>query len=238
MRTRPGIQPDGAGALFVVDADGGRPTRITPWGASFLDNDWSPDGEWIVFQRPYGQLFLVHPDGSGMHRIPIDLPRGAGARMASWSPDGEWIVFSMQQGSRGDDLGRPAGRLRPQAGDHVPRGGPDPVGLVDLTARFLSAGSQQSERLFHVRSSSLGPCARELALADLGPDLRKGVLVQCPFGRLHLVLQHLTQGLRRSEQPGRRDGVPPGRPRPLPTPRGNRLGADGPRRRPRWRSHP
>jgi hypothetical protein len=97
MRTRPGIQPDGAGALFVVDADGGRPVRITPWGASFLDNDWSPDGEWILFQRPYGQLFLVHPDGSDLHRIPVELPQGAGARTASWSPDGEWIVFSMQQ---------------------------------------------------------------------------------------------------------------------------------------------
>lgn len=97
MRTRPGIQPDGAGALFVVDADGGRPVRITPWGASFLDNDWSPDGEWIVFQRPYGQLYLVHPDGSDMHPIPLELPQGAGGRTASWSPDGEWIVFSMQQ---------------------------------------------------------------------------------------------------------------------------------------------
>jgi Tol biopolymer transport system component len=97
MRTRPGIQPDGAGALFVVDAEGGRPVRITPWGASFLGNAWSPDGEWVVFQRPYGQLFLVHPDGSGLHRIPLELPQGAGARTASWSPDGAWIVFSMQQ---------------------------------------------------------------------------------------------------------------------------------------------
>jgi Tol biopolymer transport system component len=97
MRTRPGIQPDGAGALFVVDAGGGRPVRITPWGASFLDNAWSPDGEWIVFQRPYGQLFLVHPDGSGLRRVPVELPQGAGARTPSWSPDGEWIVFSMQQ---------------------------------------------------------------------------------------------------------------------------------------------
>ena len=97
MRTKPGIQPDGAGALFVVDADGGRPVRITPWGASFLDNAWSPDGDWIVFQRPYGQLFLVHPDGSGMHRIPLELPQGAGARTPSWSPDGQWIVFSMQE---------------------------------------------------------------------------------------------------------------------------------------------
>ncbi|MGZ8637044.1 MAG: TolB family protein, partial [Actinomycetota bacterium] len=41
MRTRPGIQPDGAGALFVVNAGGGRPVRITPWGTSFLDNAWS-----------------------------------------------------------------------------------------------------------------------------------------------------------------------------------------------------
>jgi TolB protein len=97
MRTRPGIQPDGAGALFVVDARGGRPVRITPWGASFLDKAWSPDGEWIAFQRPYGRLFLVHPDGSGLHRVPVELPQGAGARTPSWSPDGEWIVFSMQQ---------------------------------------------------------------------------------------------------------------------------------------------
>jgi len=97
MRTRPGIQPDGAGALFVVDANGGRPVRITPWGGSFLDNAWSPDAEWIVFQRPYGLLFLVHPDGSGLHRIPLELPQGAGARAASWSPDGEWILFSLQE---------------------------------------------------------------------------------------------------------------------------------------------
>ena len=97
MRTRPGIQPDGAGALFVVDADGGRPRRITPWGASFLDNAWSPDGEWIAFQRPYGQIFLVHPDGSSLHRVPVPLPQGAGARTPSWSPDGQWIVFSLQQ---------------------------------------------------------------------------------------------------------------------------------------------
>jgi Tol biopolymer transport system component len=97
MRTRPGIQPDGAGALFVVDAGGGRPVRITPWGTSFLDHAWSPDGQWIVFQRPYGQLFLVHPDGSGLHRIALELPQGAGARTPSWSPDGEWIVFSMQE---------------------------------------------------------------------------------------------------------------------------------------------
>jgi Tol biopolymer transport system component len=115
MRTKPGILPDGAGALFVVDADGGRPVRITPWGTSFLDNDWSPDGEWILFQRPYGQLYLVHPDGSRMHRIPVQFPEGAGARQASWSPDGEWIVFSMQQ-----DGGAAIWAVRPDGSDLRP----------------------------------------------------------------------------------------------------------------------
>jgi TolB protein len=97
LRTKPGVQPDGAGALFVVDVSGGRADRITPWGTAFLDQGWSPTGEWIVFQRPYGQLFLIRPDGTDLHRVPVRLPQGAGARSPSWSPDGEWIVLSMQR---------------------------------------------------------------------------------------------------------------------------------------------
>ena len=49
-----------------------------------------------MFQRPYGQLYLVHPDGSALHRIPLRLASGAGALNPSWSPDGAWIVFSLQ----------------------------------------------------------------------------------------------------------------------------------------------
>jgi Tol biopolymer transport system component len=97
MRIKPGVQPDGAGALFVVDADGGAADRITPWGSAFLDQAWSPTGEWIAFQRPYGQLFLVRPDGTDLHRVDVRLPQGSGARTPSWSPDGEWIVFSVQR---------------------------------------------------------------------------------------------------------------------------------------------
>jgi hypothetical protein len=98
FETRAGVSPSGSGALFVTRSDGSaHPHRITPWGAAFDDHAWSPDGAWIIFQRPYGQLYLVRPDGSDLHRIPVNLPRGAGALNPSWSPDGAWLVFSMQR---------------------------------------------------------------------------------------------------------------------------------------------
>jgi TolB protein len=102
MRTKLGIQPDGAGALFVVRTDGSRLRRITPWGSSFLDRAWSPDGRWIAFQRPYGELYLVRPDGSDLHPVPVELPTGAGARQPEWSPDGEWIVFALERDGSSD----------------------------------------------------------------------------------------------------------------------------------------
>jgi Tol biopolymer transport system component len=97
-----GVSPSGSGALFVMDADGADLVRITPWGYAFPDHAWSPDGSWIVFQRPYGQLYLVHPDGSALHRIPLKLPPGTGALNPSWSPDGTWIVFSLQRSDKAE----------------------------------------------------------------------------------------------------------------------------------------
>ncbi len=113
--TKQGVSPTGSGALFVMRANGADPVRITPWGFAFDDHGWSPDGRWIVFQRPFGQLYLVRPDGSGLHRIPLELPPGSGALNPSWSPDGTWIVFSLQRGdSARISLVRPdGGGLRP-----------------------------------------------------------------------------------------------------------------------------
>jgi Tol biopolymer transport system component len=105
-----GVSPSGSGALFVMRADGSDLVRITPWGSAFSDHAWSPDGSRIVFQRPYGQLYLVHPDGSALHRIPLQLPRNAGALNPSWSPDGRWIVFSLQRSDRAEIyMARPDG---------------------------------------------------------------------------------------------------------------------------------
>ncbi|MGZ4149735.1 MAG: TolB family protein [Actinomycetota bacterium] len=110
LRTKPGVVPDGAGALFVINADGSLPHRVTPWGGAFLNFSWSPDGNWIAFEQPYGRLALVHADGTGLHVIPIALPAGSGATNPSWSPDGDWLVFSLADaGSAGIDIVRPDG---------------------------------------------------------------------------------------------------------------------------------
>jgi TolB protein len=98
FREKLGLHPDSSGALFVVGADGTGLRRITPWGTAFLGQDWSSDGRWIVFQKPFGRLCLVHPDGTALHTVPVTLPGGAGAVGPSWSSDGAWIVFAVQQG--------------------------------------------------------------------------------------------------------------------------------------------
>ena len=78
-------------ALFVVNVDGSGLRRITPWG--FCDNDgsWSPDGSTIAFVKPDGSIFVVHLDGTGLAKIPLDPKDSAGD--VAWSPDGTKIVF-------------------------------------------------------------------------------------------------------------------------------------------------
>jgi dipeptidyl aminopeptidase/acylaminoacyl peptidase len=93
--SKPGVSPPGAGALFTVNLDGSGLRRISPWGGAFLDQGWSPDGSWIAYQRPYGVITLVHPDGSDRHDVPVSLPVGTGASNPTWSPDGDWIIFSL-----------------------------------------------------------------------------------------------------------------------------------------------
>ena len=92
------VNPTGSGALFVMNTDGTDIVRITPPGYVFDLPAWSPDGQWIAFQKPFGQLFVVHPDGTDLHQVPVQLPAGSGAQDPTWSPDGLTIVFSVLGG--------------------------------------------------------------------------------------------------------------------------------------------
>jgi TolB protein len=103
LRTDPNRHLPGhdVGALYVVGLDGTGLQRITPWGAAQSTGGWSPDAQWIAFAGPPHDLYLVHPDGSGLVRIPVDLGRGRPLQ-PRWSPDGTMLVFGLQSNGQGD----------------------------------------------------------------------------------------------------------------------------------------
>src|SRR6266566_935238 len=81
-------------ALFVVNLNGTGLHRITPWGSgSEADGSWSPNGSWILFDTK-GSLYVVHPDGTGLAKIPLATGSLSRAFAAGWSPTGTKIVFA------------------------------------------------------------------------------------------------------------------------------------------------
>jgi Tol biopolymer transport system component len=59
---------------------------------------WSPDGRWIAFlsgQKVGSGIFLIHPDGTGLHAIGnrhLEL----GSTPPAWSPDSRTLVYTRQ----------------------------------------------------------------------------------------------------------------------------------------------
>lgn len=114
----PSFSPDGRWTAFVsnlsrvpqvwkVPTDGGWPRLLTPFEDQVGGVVWSPDGTWLaVSVAPGGglnqQIYLLHPDGSGLVRIT------EGGRdnnwLGGWSRDGRYLAFA-------------SSRLRPEALD-------------------------------------------------------------------------------------------------------------------------
>ncbi|HXJ63638.1 MAG TPA: hypothetical protein VNN79_07770, partial [Actinomycetota bacterium] len=89
------IHGDRGWAVYVVGADGSNPKMITP-PASTFDAVWSPDGEWIAFDMPNEgsrDLFVVHPDGTGLRAVTSAATDGLFSFGPKWSPDGSWLLF-------------------------------------------------------------------------------------------------------------------------------------------------
>ena len=79
-------------ALFVVNVDGTGLHQITPGGWCDDDGSWSPNGTKIAFEHR-GSLFTVHPDGTGLAKIPLATGSRSFEGDVSWSPDGKKIAF-------------------------------------------------------------------------------------------------------------------------------------------------
>jgi TolB protein len=111
------LSPDGKHAVFVTTRAGGtadlwildmkkrtaRPLTSGP-GGDFRPA-WSPDGQWIAFSSDRGStlppangrwehlhlvdLYIIHPDGSGLKRI---SPHGNFCGSPKWTPDSQRVV--------------------------------------------------------------------------------------------------------------------------------------------------
>jgi TolB protein len=93
-------------AVFVIDADGRNPHRVTPWGLRGGEPDWSPDGTRIVFtsnengpSKVSANFYTVRPDGTGLTQLTHARGGNVQYLSASFSPDGKWLTVSRTPGS-------------------------------------------------------------------------------------------------------------------------------------------
>jgi Tol biopolymer transport system component len=71
----------------------GEPSWVTTGSRRWSSPDPSSDGQWVVFyslEKPEGDLYMAHPDGTGLTELTGDAEM---ARVPRWSPDGQWVAF-------------------------------------------------------------------------------------------------------------------------------------------------
>ena len=81
--------------IWVMNADGSGKTQLTTAPNFSANPNWSPDGQWIVFDSDRAEkgnldVYKMHADGSGVVAAD-ELARAR--RAAAFSPDGTKIVF-------------------------------------------------------------------------------------------------------------------------------------------------
>lgn len=96
---------DGQADIYTMDAAGFAQVNLTHdqtigWRAD-SEPAWSPDGQWVAFQRAYTKapelgtrLFVVSSFGKEMHALTPTTGPAVIDQHPAWSPDGSTIVFS------------------------------------------------------------------------------------------------------------------------------------------------
>jgi eukaryotic-like serine/threonine-protein kinase len=83
--------PRGGGSLdiYVIDANGGAPKRLTTDQGDESWPNWSRDGHWLYFSKG-GEIWQI-PSKGGKE---IQVTRDHGADWPHESPDGKWLYYS------------------------------------------------------------------------------------------------------------------------------------------------
>jgi TolB protein len=85
-------------AIFVMRSNGSDRHRVTLQSLDAGHPSWSPDGSRIIFNDKYtqavGDIFTIHPDGTGLHRLTFVQGHGQADYRPDYSPDGTKIVFN------------------------------------------------------------------------------------------------------------------------------------------------
>ena len=93
---------DGNTEIYVMDADGSNPTRLTDNPAIDRDAAFSPDGRRIAFvseRDGNSEVYVMNADGSNQTRLTNNTAEDF---QPAFSPDGQRIAFMSNRGPQGD----------------------------------------------------------------------------------------------------------------------------------------
>jgi len=88
-------------AIWIVPIAGGQPVPLDDPSIDQHGAAWSPDGNWIAYQRLSGTHWniVTRPVGPGSPEVLADAAPGGGS--TAWSPLGDWIAFARADGLQG-----------------------------------------------------------------------------------------------------------------------------------------
>lgn len=82
--------------IWVANADGSNPRRVSPPKGNNWNPQWSPAGDWILYYSDregggaHDTIYVVRPGGTDEHQV-------TGGVFPTWTPDGR-VLFSEREG--------------------------------------------------------------------------------------------------------------------------------------------
>jgi hypothetical protein len=134
-------------SIFVMDADGGNPVRLTTEETNDFAGPWSPDGRRIAFTRfglTTSDIWVMNRDGSGQSDLTNTEQVDEG--FPAWSPDGHHLAYTTRRDGNNEiyvmnaDGSDPKRLTDNPADDFAPSWSPDGSRIAFVSDRDNSPG--------------------------------------------------------------------------------------------------